>query len=213
MKTSMKPLKALGIISGAGPMAGVSFLKQLIAGYQAKGAWRDADFPYIALINYPFSDMLSENFRSDIVQKELLNCIDELDSKCDYIVITCQTIHLFLPNNYQNPKLVDIFSIINKALPLGELYVAASNTSANKELHKKWLKRDCHYISPKLTQMTIDTILKGKAVDMLWLERIAQNKTVLLGCTELSIPVENTKTACIDPYPYIIHEVMKLLEK
>lgn len=213
MKTVKKPKKALGIISGAGPMAGVSFLKQLIASYQAKGAWRDADFPYIMLINYPFSDMLAENFHGDIIQNELLNCIDELNSKCDYIIITCQTIHLFLPHDYKNPKLIDIFDIVNQILPEGELHVAASKTSANNQLHAKWLKRDCHYVSPKLTQMMIDEILKGKPVDMLWLERIAKNKTVLLGCTELCIPVENMKTACVDPYPHIIHAVMELLEK
>src|SRR5690606_27079959 len=98
MNTTRK--KRLGIISGAGPMAGALFLKKIIKAYQAIGAWKDEDFPLMYLINYPFSDMLNNGYEYNLIQKELLSCIDELQFKCDYIVITCQTLHLFLSENY-----------------------------------------------------------------------------------------------------------------
>ena len=56
---------SIGIISGAGPMAGVELLRLIIEFCQKEGAFRDRDFPEIHLINIPFSEMLAEDFDKD----------------------------------------------------------------------------------------------------------------------------------------------------
>lgn len=203
--------KSLGIVSGAGPMAGVVLMQKIIELYQQQGSWKDADFPLIRLLNYPFSDMLSDDYDIQAIQKELLMCLNELSASCDYVLISCQTLHAFLPKNYNNPKLLDFFGIIQASLPPGPIWVAASYTSSQKQLHSVKLNRDCFYLNPKKCQSKIDSILKGEQTDMSWLEKKAESQPLLLGCTEFSIPFHNKKTPCIDPYDSLVPKIADLL--
>mgnify|MGYP003626922781 CR=1 FL=1 len=209
----LNPQKSLGIISGAGPMAGAVFLQQLISAYQSYGAWQDNDFPLIQLINYPFSDMLSDDYAKIKIEQELLTCINQLEQHCDYIIICCQTLHLFLPDAYQNHKLINIFSVLQEALPKNKLHVIASKTSAINKIHEIALKRTCEYIMVEKAQLLINQILMGKSVDVSEIEDIAEKQMLLLGCTEFSIAFANRKTKCIDPYPYLINKVIHLLQQ
>lgn len=207
----IKPKRKLGIISGAGPMAGVLMLRYLFKAYQQQGAWQDKHFPFVKLINYPFSDMLSPDYSYQQIQNELMTNINSLSKDCDLIIVTCQTLHLFLPKCFSNPKFMSIFDILKANLPTGKLYVAASKTSASSRIHQALLGRPCDYIEPERTQRLIDSLLKGEPVDFSWLEAMAKTKPVLLGCTELSLPFEHSKTNCIDPYPIIIKTLIELL--
>jgi aspartate/glutamate racemase len=180
----------LGIISGAGPMAGISLLKQTISLFQKNGAWRDSDFPEIHLISYPFSDMLSKNFDRDKVKAELAHCIRSLQRNCQHIAIACNTLHLFLPEQTL-PQLVNIIELVKAKLPKGTTpLVVASQTSAAENLHGRLLRMDCEYWQPKTSQAIIDDILKNKKVDLTWLADLAKTRSVILGCSEYSLALE-----------------------
>lgn len=205
--TTSNSKKSLGIISGAGPMAGAIFLQQLIVAYQSNGAWRDNDFPLIHLVNYPFSDMLNNHYSRNTLEQELLSCINHLEQYCDYVIICCQTLHLFLPIGYQNSKLVNIFTVLQETLPKKKLFVVASKTSALNKIHETALDRPCEYIMIDEAQELINNILMGKNVNISKIEKLAEDHNILLGCTEFSIAFANKKTKCIDPYPHLINKI------
>ena len=74
----MKP-KSIGIIGGAGPLAGAFLLDRVLSISSKKyGCYKDADFPEIFLISFPFSEMLSPNLNIAQLRKELRQCINQL---------------------------------------------------------------------------------------------------------------------------------------
>lgn len=192
-------------------MAGLILMQKIIERYQQRGAWRDADFPLIRLINYPFSDMLSPGYEAKHIQEELIKCLNELSATCDYIIISCQTLHAFLPQNFQIPKLIDLFKVTRFFVGAESLWVAASYTSSQRKLHNQRLHPDCKYLDPNKCQFMIDGLLRGQKVDMQWLENIAKTHSVVLGCTELSIPFHGKPHPFIDPLDLAASHLVELL--
>lgn len=59
--------KPIGIIGGAGPMAGVALLKEVLSlSGKLYGCKKDADFPKVIFLNFPFSEMLKQDM--DVLQ-------------------------------------------------------------------------------------------------------------------------------------------------
>ncbi|MDF2530335.1 MAG: Asp/Glu/Hydantoin racemase family protein [Gammaproteobacteria bacterium] len=182
------------------PMAGISLLRQTIRLFQCHGAWKDADFPEIHLINFPFSEMLSKQFDQEKLSAELLQCFRSL-RYCEHIVIACNTLHLFLPEG-QIPYLVNLIKLIKSKIPIGARpLVLASHTSASENLHGRLLGMDCEYWEPKKSQKLIDEILQGKQIELDWLLDLAKRRVVILGCTEYSLALEHLPNiqGLIDP--------------
>jgi len=96
----MKP-KPIGIISGAGPLAGAALLDRILylAG-STYGCYKDGDFPKIFLLSFPFSEMLSPEMDIAQLQKELSSCLSQLrKSGAAVLAIACNTLHAFLDEN------------------------------------------------------------------------------------------------------------------
>lgn len=189
----------IGIIGGAGPSAGSLFFEQIIRYCQKKyNCKKDDEFPHINLINFPFSDMLSNKTDNEIIKKELYACIDELiKSDCKIIAIACNTLHAFLPNKLTNHiKLIHMIEETRKAIqqkvdqkPL----ILCSSTSAKYSLHYNFF--DCVYVDEehqKMLDAMILQITEGKKIKTIsqnlsfFLEKVHQKKPVILGCTEFS---------------------------
>jgi aspartate racemase len=67
----MKP-KSIGIIGGAGPLAGAFLLERVLSiSNKTYGCYRDSDFPKIFLISFPFSEMLSPTINTAKLRDEL----------------------------------------------------------------------------------------------------------------------------------------------
>ncbi|MDO8955119.1 MAG: hypothetical protein Q7V63_09770 [Gammaproteobacteria bacterium] len=199
MAAGAKP--RIGIISGAGPMAGISLLKQIIVGCQKRGAWKDADFPEIHLLSFPFSDMLSVESKPEKVRAELAHCIKQLENHCEHILIACNTLHLFLPEPPPH-LLVHLISLIKSRLPKNSKpLILASLSSATENLHGRLLGIECEYWDPIESQKTIDAILKGQSPALDWILDLAKTRTLILGCTEYSLAFEDmpSTASIIDP--------------
>ena len=68
----MKP-KSIGIIRGAGPLAGAFLLKRILSlSGEVYGCYRDADFPQIFLISFPCSEMLCPDMEVAKLRKGLI---------------------------------------------------------------------------------------------------------------------------------------------
>ncbi|MBA4696098.1 MAG: hypothetical protein H2069_01760 [Legionella sp.] len=161
----IKTYPRFGILSGAGPMAGALLYQRVIALLQEKGAWRDGDFPFITLVNLPFSDMLDGNFSCPVITKELLKGLSFLRKQSDYIYIACQTLHAYLSvENIKEFGVVSLLNLLNQALQqeTREIQIVASKISRLFNLHGKNIDKICTYIEHQRSENAIDEILKGK---------------------------------------------------
>jgi len=196
-------LPSLGIIGGAGPMAGALLFQTVVKVCQdLYGCQEDAEFPFIMLLNIPFVDMLRHVDRKKVT--------DQLDvafqmlerNQIEIAAIACNTLHEFLP--IKSTKCFEFIHLIeetalalqqaNICLPL----VLCSTTSARCQLHQKYFA--CVYPEDswqRQLQGLIDKILAGKQSRLDSEELAAQinfRRTksdekigVVLGCTEFSL--------------------------
>lgn len=185
--------KKIGIISGAGAMAGCLFYKKIITNLQVQGCWRDADFPEIVLINVPFPEMLSESTLFYKVRKALLNALEYVSPKVDAVYIACQTLHIFLlEKDYEKYKVEHLLKSVKPYVEsLKTINVVSSLTSRLWNLHPMVLGAECQYIKSEESKETIELILRGIKPNLTWLKDFALSSPVLLGCTEFSVAVDN----------------------
>lgn len=194
----MRP-KTIGVLGGAGPLAGAFLLERILRLAQTfYGCSRDGDFPKIILINFPFSDMLSASKEREKVQRELYLCLDELQKNgAEIIAIACNTLHAFLSDKPENLIRLPEIAVDESALLLG------SSTSAEARLFP------CR-VPDRETQCELDEIivqiLKGQekqaAVRLSSLIQRTKESTIVLGCTEFSLIRERLKCpgkTLIDP--------------
>lgn len=193
-------MKKIGIIGGAGPLAGALLFQKIIKILQnTYHCHLDADFPYIFLLNYPFSDLLHSPDRA-IVQKQLKEAFDLLkDNKVEIAAIACNTLHEFLEEELSVP-IVHLIAQTGNYLKNNSLpppLVLCSTTSAECKLHQKYFP--CTYPIPsdqEKIQDLIDDILTGQHIydDVLafiaLLNKHKDQTNILLGCTEFSLLFE-----------------------
>lgn len=200
----MKP-QTIGIIGGAGPLAGAFLLQRVLRiAQEAYGCSRDEDFPKVLFVNFPFSDMLTEGSNVQHVEKELNTCLNDLrTSGAHVIAIACNTLHIFLKDASDVVYLPKMIGDASNAL------VLCSSTSVRYKLHRPYAQLEVDEI--------IDLILKGEEEKALILLReviLAQSaKTIILGCTELSLlagELKGLNKTIIDPLEITAN---KLVEK
>ena len=208
-------LPTLGIISGAGPEAGAVMYKRVANHLQHKaGAWRDAHFPFIHTVNFPFEEMLQEPIDHALVGRQIAAAIAYMvdDLGCDYVVIACNTLHHFLPSDLP-PQFLNMVQLIKEKLPKGKVpLVYASATSAQENLHGKLLGCEVEYFPPKISQQWIDAILAGKKVDLTTLEESSFKRPVILGCTEYSAALDGSSAPFIDPLSLVAEAYYALID-
>lgn len=191
----------LGIIGGAGPMAGALLFQKIIRYCQENyGCKNDSDFPYILLLSYPFSDMLSLSTKKDVVETQLKECFFELiKNDIQVAVIACNTLHAFLQEMNIKIQFINMLEVTTEAiqeLNLVETIVLCSTTSRKCKLHNRYFP--CLYFDDQAyLQSLINKILEGKHsladAELLSqkLNAILPNsfeKTgLVLGCTEFSV--------------------------
>lgn len=191
----MRPA-SIGIIGGAGPMAGAYLLERVLTlSSKVYGCYRDADFPKIMLINYPFTEMLTETIDVTQIQSELSECLNQLrTNEAAVLAIACNTLHAFLREQDRQSDLIHLPCAIAEEIPKKDKpLVFCTSISAQFALHKKFFA--CDYPEPK-TQAEIDHLidLVLQRVDMKIVQDKLENliktqaaKTIVLGCTELSL--------------------------
>lgn len=217
----MKP-KSIGIIGGAGPLAGAFLLERVLSlSNKTYGCYRDSDFPKVFLISFPFSEMLSVTTNTARLRNELSGCLDQLRTNgASVLAIACNTLHAFLDEKDELDDLVHLPRVVASKIPLNEKpLVLCTSTSVTLGLHKRFFS--CTYPDSKTqveVDLIIDEILQGvdKEIVIKKLEkliRVQTENTVILGCTELSLFQANLSLSnklIIDPLEVAAN---KLLEK
>lgn len=191
-----------GIVSGAGPIAGALLYQQTITLLQEKGCYQDADFPEIIIHNVPFADMLDGHCDNPTVSQQLEESLTFLSKRVDVIYIACQTLHLFLSEETLSLlKVKSLMQLVDEVCgsSTAPLQIVASRTSAKNKLHQQRMKTPAHYIEMEKSAEAINEILKGHTPDLDFVYQASLKGPVLLGCTEYTIPLQNSDWNVIDP--------------
>lgn len=214
----MKP-KSIGIIGGAGPLAGALLLERiLILSGSEYGCYKDADFPEVILLSFPFSEMLTPE--RDVLQlrRELRECLNRLRKNgAAVLAIACNTLHAFLEENEDLSDLIHLPRVVAEEIPASEVpLVLCTSTSVQFGVHKQFFP--CVYPDSK-TQLQvdgiIDRVLKGEMQivdELLTILRAQEARTVVLGCTELSLFTKSLSVSdliIIDPLEVAAKKVLE----
>lgn len=200
----------VGIIGGAGPMAGVLLFQKIVQICQETyNCQEDHDFPYMLLLNYPFSDMLKQvdDRKRAVIKEQLRECFSTFrKNEISIATIACNTLHEFLePTETNDFNLIHMIKLIAskiKDAQLKKTIVIGSTTSTECKLHQKYF--DCVYINTKKQpeiQQLIDIVLAGKQkkehsqqLASLLNDEITHSNFpsgekvgLVLGCTEFSV--------------------------
>ena len=216
----MKP-KPIGIIGGAGPMAGAFLLERVLSlSIKNYDCYRDSDFPKVFLISFPFSEMLSPIIDTVKLRKELSECLSQLRKNgAAVLAIACNTLHAFLEEKDELNDLIHLPRVLAKEIPLDEKpLVFCTSTSAQFGLHKQFFS--CTY--PDLqTQRQLDSLIDqilqrgDKKIILENLVKLIQGQTerlVILGCTELSLfnnDLYLPNKIMIDPLEIVANKILE----
>lgn len=216
----MKP-KPIGIIGGAGPQAGAFLLEKVLSIANKKyGCYRDSDFPKIFLLSFPFSEMLSATIDAARLRNELRECLNQLrNNGASVLAIACNTLHAFLEEQDELDDLIHLPRSLAEKIPrLEKPLVLCTSTSTQFGLHKRFFP--CVY--PDLqTQGQVDEIIDQilQGIDQkIVLERLEKllraqiEKTVILGCTELSLFTDSLcipNKLIIDPLEVVAQKIVE----
>ncbi len=220
--------KTLGIIGGAGPMAGILVMRKIIETCQKKhGCFKDSDYPKIILLNIPFAEMLNPDSASQQegkVSRQLREAIDFLrGSGAGAICIACNTLHGFLGDC---PSLVNLVKETNAYIaekPFNHVLTLCTKTSVRKNIYGCASKQYPDMKNQALVDQIIESVLRGKYsnTESLQLERVIissleknpQIDAILLGCTELSVlhesfPIRLPGICLINPVEILLKKLI-----
>lgn len=217
----MKP-RPIGILGGAGPLAGAALLERVLTSAgRVYGCYKDADFPEIFLLSFPFSEMLTPEMDVKQVQKELKGCLTRLRKNgAAVLAIACNTLHAFLNKDEDLMDLVHLPQVLATAIPLSEIpLVLCTSTSRQYGIHKQYFP--CVYPdsnSQLQVDKIIDQILKGADQQtiirqLLNLLQVQTNRTIILGCTELSLFAKYflpSDKQIIDPLEVVANKILEI---
>jgi aspartate/glutamate racemase len=214
--------RTIGIIGGAGPLAGILLTQKIINQCQKNyGCIHDEDYPQILLLSVPFAQMLKPNtpFQKEsqvaLQLKEALTFL--IQSGADYLAIACNTLHSYLEIDEGGSRLIHLVEEAKKYIEekaLSRVLVLCTETSAKKNVYGFPSK----LLPDRNEQVFIDQLIyKVLSGDYSYRERdelvsyvnrkVEKNPeidSILLGCSELSVlmdqfSIELPGISVIDP--------------
>jgi len=208
-------MKTIGILGGLGPESTADFNQRLVSICQNKyKAVEDYEFPPIIIHEVPIKSFDEKGIENSIkVFNALKKGIKRLEeSKVSFIVIDCNTVHCYIDRLRKLTKL-PIISIIEEVLKEVKkkkyklVGLLGSQTTIDKGVYDKvFSKAKIDIIHPKEKEKKIITSVifrvmggKNNKTDIAKLRKIIQNmrkrgaEAIIIGCTELSIPLRDQK--------------------
>lgn len=215
--------KSIGIIGGAGPMAGAILVEKIIKLCQKKyGCKKDSDFPLIILYSFPFSNMLKKNLllkESKKIAKELKKSLLFLEKFTDITAIACNTLHLFLENFKPKKQFINLIEIAKKKLKNKNNLILCTSASKKNKIHKNlgniFYPKNQKFIDNFINK-TLKTDPSKKSCEKLkkfLLQEKQKNKmidNIVLGCTEFSLLNERfciKLKNVIDPMDILVEQI------
>ncbi len=210
-----KHIPKIGIVSGIGPLAGSDvFAKLLKYAADAYDAVEDSEYPDVVLVNHGIEGFdnigtLNPRFETDIVAM-----VKQLEQNgANVIGMACNTAYIYLSKIKTNSSttLVNLIDeVAQEASKTNEKYLLlTSSTSKKQSLYQGYLKK--HNVAFQVTNSEQQALL-DKAIGHVMAFKLKEAGTmlskvlksakeagfssVIAGCTELPVAIDNTKDTC-----------------
>ncbi len=211
LKSDSQLMKKIGIIGGMGPESTIFFYREIIKIFQKKfNAKYDSDYPEMFICNLPMPDMVNKISNEKIIKKMLSDSAKKLEMlEMDFIVIPCNTIHLFY-NTVKKSVSIPVLNIIEettkKIIASGYKKVGlfATEVTYKNNLYGKFFEKyNIELIVPnkgdkKQITKVIMNILNGRkfSEDKGTIRKITEKlinrgaECIILGCTDLPVLIK-----------------------
>lgn len=187
-------MKSIGILAGAGPYAGIVLHKKIIEYYNAKGIYKDCDFPLIKHVSYPFKCTDASGVMDIQLAIKEMSLAIEILGDVSIIALACNSLLPSIPINHAH-KIIDPRAHLQKFIDKRAVLILASQTSCDKEVYKQ-ISDIIYYpefeIQNRINYL-IDQVMRGIINENYFNDLITQcrlqypNAIILLGCTELCV--------------------------
>jgi len=214
----------IGVLGGIGPEATGEFYNRLILSLQKNGLVKNnQEYPQIIINSISAPELVEEKITNSDLEPYITG-LKELDKlKPDFIVMVCNTIHLFrefLQGKIKAPILdlrQEVREYLSKMNVKSALVIGTRNT-LNKGLYKF---DDIKYILPNEKEQLIlsesiinfnkgldkeEQIEKTKKICLGYIREGAE--TVILGCTEFAVMLQNEKFSKVNTIEIMVESVI-----
>ncbi len=213
------------MLGGIGPESTSIFYARLIGALQRTGLVKtNTDYPQIVINSIPAPELIRDQITAIELEpyKKGLKELDE--NKCDFIVMVCNTIHLYLEQlqNETTAPIIDLRKKLKEHLDENKIRMVTVLGTPNT-IKKGLYKFDgIKYLNPsdgeieKLSE-AIFNFNKGiekekqaqtvKAICKKYLDE--GSEAIVLGCTELAAMLANAKIAKIDTIDLLVEATIE----
>ncbi|MBI3036280.1 aspartate/glutamate racemase family protein [Candidatus Woesearchaeota archaeon] len=212
----------IGVLGGIGPESTAVFYSKLIEKLQAIGLIKsNTDFPQVIINSIPAPELISGNHRAI---KHYEKGLKELDSfGVDFIVMVCNTVHLFLPRLQRGVKarILDLREAVYKELKnrkISRIAVLATENTIRLRLYEfgdlMTIRLETADIKALNNAIINFNIGKEKNKQRLTCERIAEKcydegaQLIVLGCTELAVMLGKCRLPSLNTIDVLVHAVI-----
>lgn len=219
----------IGVLGGIGPEATAYFYKKLIENFQSTfHPQKNAEFPQIIINSIPAPELIysGEIKSGDVVcYKKGIRDLNKYSP--DFIVMVCNTIHLFYKELQQisKSKILNIVECIIKRiedLPQKDVYILGTPNTIKEKLYytknKNYFdinEKDSLFISELVEKYNLG-IDKEMQADLFnkFLEKVnTGNNIIILGCTELALMNRANDKNVINTLDIMVEETLSLYKK
>ena len=217
----------IGVLGGIGPEATGEFYNKLISRLQEKGLIKsNKDFPQVIINSIPAPELIYDEISDEELEDYIIG-LKELDRfKVDFILMVCNTIHLYydrLQKKINTPLLNLKKELRDKLLRenMKSVLVIGTPSTIKQGLYRfEGIKT----FEPDKNEMKILTkaifnfnkgmnkelqVHKTKKICEKYLEKGAE--TVILGCTEFAVLLDNEKIPKINTIDVLVESAIKYL--
>ena len=203
--------KKIGILGGMGPEASANFYYKIIHYCQKKyQAVQDTDFPPLIIYSLPLSGFDESGIvDKKLVLQQLFHGVDTLiNSGCDFIVIPCNTVHLFI-DELRKKSSIPIINIMDETVKKikqdhhNVVGLLGSDTTLKLQLYQDLLdKNNISCIPPNegdnplITKLILEVMsgkvenkTKNKVLSIIKKMEQQSANAVILGCTEIPLAI------------------------
>ncbi len=213
-------LNVIGVLGGIGPESTAEFYRRLINRIQKQGyVQSNVDYPKILINSIPAPELFLKNPDLSMYREGVI----ELESwGADFIVIVCNTAHLYLIELQEQVKtpIIDLIAEVDRYLTdhkLSSITVAGSSRTVRQNLFtfKNCISVPLSEEDLKLLDEVILQYNSGKkerqlekVLEIASRYQIAGNK-MIVGCTELSTIVASANLPLIDTMDILVDATIK----
>lgn len=223
-------MKILGILGGIGPEATSYFYSEIIRRLRENGnITRNTDYPQIIINSINAPELVSAEVTDNMLEPYAQGITELASLKPDYIVMVCNTIHLFRDRLIEHSgyaEISDMAQIVSTALTLipGSICVMGTDRTVSSGLYNMPGRE---YVNPDTEQLTLigrvvvnynstGEVKKNRdaLMEIVKNRRAAGADIFIAGCTEVAELLRDHKSsmALVDTLELLVADTVRRIQ-